>query len=44
MFPGRSSVSSGHTSKVIRKGKAVKPTEFGKMVKIQAAEGQIVTH
>jgi IS5 family transposase len=32
-----------HTE-VIRKGKASKPTEFGKMVKIQEAEGQIVTH
>jgi IS5 family transposase len=32
-----------HTE-VIRKGKAAKPTEFGKMVKIQEAEGQIVTH
>jgi len=31
-----------HTE-VIRKGKAAKPTEFGKMVKIQEAEGQIVT-
>jgi IS5 family transposase len=27
----------------IRKGKASKPTEFGKMVKIQAAENQIIT-
>jgi len=32
-----------HTE-IIRKGKASKPTEFGKMVKIQEAEGQIVTH
>jgi transposase, IS5 family len=31
-----------HTE-VIRKGKASKPTEFGKMVKIQEAENQIVT-
>jgi transposase, IS5 family len=31
-------------TEVIRKGKASKPTEFGKMVKIQEAEGQIVTH
>src|SRR5438034_3810375 len=28
----------------IRKGKASKPTEFGKMVKIQEAENQIITH
>lgn len=32
-----------HTE-IIRKGKAAKPTEFGKMVKIQEAEAQIVTH
>jgi hypothetical protein len=27
---------------VIRKGKAAKPTEFGKLVKLQEAENQIV--
>ncbi len=37
------SVFEPHTE-VIRKGKAAKPTEFGKMVKIQEAEAQIVTH
>jgi IS5 family transposase len=31
-----------HTE-AIRKGKAVKPTEFGKLVKIQEAEGQFIT-
>jgi transposase, IS5 family len=31
-------------SEIIRKGNASKPTEFGKMVKIQEAEQQIVTH
>lgn len=31
------------TTEVIRKGKASKPTEFGKMVKIQEAEHQIIT-
>lgn len=31
-------------TEVIRKGKASKPTEFGKLVKIQEAESQIVTH
>jgi len=31
------------SSEVIRRGKASKPTEFGKMVKIQEAENQIVT-
>jgi IS5 family transposase len=30
-------------TEVIRKGKASKPTEFGKMVKIQEAEQQIIT-
>jgi transposase, IS5 family len=32
----------GPATEVIRKGKASKPTEFGKMVKIQEAENQIV--
>jgi transposase, IS5 family len=32
-----------HTE-VIRKGKAATPTEFGKMIKIQEAEQQIITH
>jgi transposase, IS5 family len=36
------SVFETHTE-AIRKGKAAKPTEFGKMVKIQEAERQIVT-
>ncbi|MGH8631324.1 MAG: ISNCY family transposase [Burkholderiales bacterium] len=31
------------TTEVIRKGKASKPTEFGKMVKIQEAGNQIIT-
>lgn len=31
------------TTEIIRKGKAGKPTEFGKLVKIQEAEGQIIT-
>jgi IS5 family transposase len=30
-------------TEVIRKGKASKPTEFGKMVKIQEAENQVIT-
>src|SRR5579883_2418749 len=37
------SVFEPHTE-IIRKGKASKPTEFGKLVKIQEAENQIVTH
>lgn len=32
-----------YTTEIIRKGKAGKPTEFGKMVKIQEAENQIIT-
>jgi IS5 family transposase len=32
-----------HTE-VIRKGKAAKPTEFGKIMKVQEAEQQIITH
>jgi len=31
------------TTEIIRKGKASKPTEFGKMIKIQEAENQIIT-
>ncbi len=31
-------------TEVIRKGKAGKPNEFGKLAKIQEAENQIVTH
>jgi IS5 family transposase len=31
-------------SEIIRKGKASKPTEFGKMIQVQEAENQIVTH
>jgi transposase, IS5 family len=32
-----------HTE-IIRKGKASKPTEFGKLVQVQEAENQIITH
>ena len=31
------------TTEIIRKGKASKPTEFGKLIKIQEAENQIIT-
>ena len=31
-------------SEIIRKGKASKPTEFGKLVQVQEAEQQIITH
>jgi IS5 family transposase len=37
------SVFEAHTE-IIRKGKASKPTEFGKLVKIQEAENQIITN
>jgi transposase, IS5 family len=37
------SVSEPQTE-IIRKGKASKPTEFGKLVKVQEAENQIITH
>ena len=36
------SVFEPHT-KIIRKGKASKPTEFGRMVKVQEAEGGVIT-
>jgi IS5 family transposase len=32
-----------YTTEIIRKGKAGKPTEFGKMVKIQETENRIIT-
>jgi hypothetical protein len=42
--PGKMvSVFEAHTE-IIRKGKASEPNEFGKLVKIQEAENQIVTH
>jgi IS5 family transposase len=43
-FPGKVvSLFEPHTE-IIRKGKASKPTEFGKLVQIQEAENQIITH
>jgi IS5 family transposase len=43
-LPGKIvSVFEPHTE-VIRKGKASKPTEFGKLVQLQEAENQIITH
>jgi len=43
-FPGKMvSIFEPHTE-IIRKGKASKPTEFGKLVQIQEAENQIITH
>ncbi len=43
-MPGKIvSVFEPHTE-IIRKGKASKPTEFGKLVQVQEAENQIITH
>jgi transposase, IS5 family len=42
-FPGKVvSVFEAHTD-IIRKGKLAKPTEFGRLVKIQEAEAQFIT-
>ncbi len=42
-FPGKLvSLFEPHTE-IIRKGKASKPTEFGKLVEVQEAENQIIT-
>ncbi len=43
-FPGKLvSLFEPHTE-IIRKGKASKPNEFGKLVEVQEAENQIITH
>ena len=43
-LPGKIvSLFEPHTE-IVRKGKASKPTEFGKLVQIQEAENQIITH
>ena len=43
-FPGKLvSLFESHTE-IIRKGKAGKPNEFGKLVQLQEAENQIITH
>jgi IS5 family transposase len=43
-WPGKIvSLFEPHTE-IIRKGKASKPTEFGKMVQLQEAENQVITH
>lgn len=43
-WPGKlASVFEPHTE-IIRKGKTSKPTEFGKLVQVQEAENQIITH
>jgi transposase, IS5 family len=43
-LPGKLvSVFEPHTE-IIRKGKAGKPNEFGKLVQVQEAENQIITH
>ena len=40
-FKGKLFSIFGTATEAIRKGKAAKPTEFGKMVKVQEAENQI---
>jgi IS5 family transposase len=42
-YPGKVLSLFEPTTEAIRKGKASKPTEFGKLVKIQETEGHIVT-
>ena len=42
-FPGKLLSRFETATEAIRKGKAAKPTEFGKLVKIQEAEHQVVT-
>jgi IS5 family transposase len=43
-MPGKLvSLFEPHTE-IVRKGKASKPTEFGKLVQLQEAENQIITH
>jgi transposase, IS5 family len=43
-MPGKVvSLFEPHTE-IVRKGKASKPTEFGKLVQLQEAENQIITH
>ncbi len=43
-LPGKIESLFERHSEIIRKGKASKPTEFGKMVPVQEAENQIITH
>ena len=42
--PGKTVSVFEPQTEIIRKGKASKPNEFGKLVKIQEAENQIATH
>jgi transposase, IS5 family len=43
-LPGKIVSLFEHHTEIIRKGKASKPTEFGKMVQLLEAENQIITH
>lgn len=43
-FPGKLLSLFEPQTEIIRKGKASKPTEFGKLVQVQEAENQIITH
>jgi IS5 family transposase len=43
-MPGKVAILCEPHTEIIRKGKASKPTEFGKLLQIQEAENQIITH
>jgi IS5 family transposase len=43
-FPGKLVSLFEPQTEIIRKGKASKPNEFGKLVQVQEAENQIITH
>jgi len=43
-FPGKLVSLFEPHNEIIRKGKASKPNEFGKLVQVQEAENQIITH
>src|SRR5499427_2521930 len=43
-FPGKLVSLFEPETEIIRKGKAGKPNEFGKLVQLQEAENQIITH
>ena len=43
-FPGKLVSLFEPQTEIIRKGKASKPNEFGKLVQLQEAENQIITH
>jgi IS5 family transposase len=42
-YPGKVASLCGPHTEILRKGKLARPTEFGRLVKIQEAEAQFVT-